>query len=124
MTFVIEDRLKGSQQTLIVPSTILWFDFQQKIAEVLNVFPSKLQLQYRFSNENKSSLPFDLNSHVSFGLMCDKLRPLVVPPTLKNGKKSTCKMKLVTVKLFNKEAEGESRQSGGKNSKVKVLWTL
>ena len=124
MTFEIEDRLKGSQQVLIVPSTILWFNFQQKITEVLNIFPSKLQLQYRFSNENKSSLPFDLNSHVLFGLMCNKLRPLVVPPTLKNGKKSTHKMKLITVKLFNKEAEGESRQSSGKNSKVKVLWTL
>ena len=114
MTFKIEDRLKGSQQALIVPSTILWFDFQQKITEVLNVFPSKLQLQYCFSNENISSLPFDLNSHVLFGLMCDKLRPLVVLPTVKNGKKSTCKMKLVMVKLFNKEAEGESCQSGGR----------
>ena len=120
MTFEIEDKAKGSQKELIVPSTIVWLDFKQQVAETLNVFPSNLQLQYRLSNTGNKSLPFDLNSHVTFGSMCNKLRPFVVPPTLKSGKKSTRPMKLVTIKLFNKDTGGEVVHSGGKNSKVTV----
>ena len=92
-------------------------------AEVLNIFPSKLQLQYCFSNKNKTSLPFDLNSHMSFGSISHKVRPLVVPVTLKNGKKSTHNMKVVTIKLFNRDAEGEGHGSGVKNSKVSASLT-
>ena len=123
MTFEIEDRAKNHRLELIVSSTILWYDFQQEVAKKLNIFPLKMELQYRFSNENRSSLPFDLNSHLSFASMCDKLRPFVVPPTLNNGKKSTHKMKLVTIILSVRDGELES-QSGGKNSKVSELWTL
>ena len=101
-------------------STITWYDFQQKVAEVLNVFPSKLQLQYHFSNKNKTSLPFDLISHMSFGSISHKLRLLVMPATLKNGKKSAHKMKVVMVKLFNRDTEGEGHGSSVKNSKVNV----
>ena len=120
MTFEIEDRAKNRRFELIVSSTILWYDFQQEVAKKLNIFPLKMELQYRFSNENRSSLPFDLNSHLSFASMCDKLRPFVVPPTLNNGKKSTHKMKLVTIILSVRDGELES-QSGGKNSKVSEL---
>ena len=119
MTFEIEDKAKGSRCSLVVPSMILWYDFQQKVAEILGIFPTKLQLQYRFSNENKSSLPFDLNCHTSFGSMCNKLRPFVVPPTLNNGKKSSHKMKVVTVALFNRNAEEEDH-AVKKTSKVRA----
>ena len=124
MTFEVEDKAKGSWQEFVLPSSITWYDFQQKAAEALNIFPSKLQLQYRFSNKNKKSLPFDLNSHMSFGSMCNKLRPFVVPETLKNMKKSTRKMKLVTVTLFNRDAEGEDHCSSAKNPKVSALSTF
>ena len=120
MTFEIEDRAKNRCLELVVSSTILWYDFQQEVAKKLNIFPSKMELQYRFSNENHSSLPFDLNSHLSFASMCNKLRPFVVPPTLNNGKKSTRKMKLVTIILSVRDGELES-QSSGKNSKVSEL---
>ena len=74
------------------------------------------------SNENQSSLPFDLNSHLSFISMHDKLRPFVVPPILLNGKRSARKMKLVTIQLFVRDGVGElESQSGRKNSKVRVL---
>ena len=124
MTFEVEDKVKGSRQEFVLPSSITWYDFQQKAAKALNVFPSKLQLQYHFSNENKKLLPFDLNSHMSFGSMCNKLRPFVVPETLKNRKKSTCKMKLVMVMLFNRDAEGEDHHSSAKNPKVSALSTF
>ena len=91
---------------------------------MLNIYPSKLQLQYCFSNENKKSLPFDLNSHMSFRSMCNKLRPFIVQETLKNGKKSTHKMMLVMVLLFNRDTEGEDSHSGVKNSKASALLTF
>ena len=125
MKFKLEDRFKGIQSELTVSSMITWYDFQQKVTQKLNIFLSTLHLQYRFSNENKSSLPFDLNSHASFGSMHDKLEPLVVQPLLKNGKRSTCKMKIVTVKLFNKGVEGETEVcSSGKHLKVSLLCML
>ena len=120
MTFEIEDRAKNRHLELIVSSTILWYDFQQEVAKKLNIFLLKMELQYHFSNKNRSSLPFDLNSHLSFASMRNKLRPFVVPPTLNNGKKSTRKMKLVTIILSVRDGELES-QSGGKNSKVSEL---
>ena len=123
MTFEIEDRAKNHRLELIVSSTILWYDFQQEVTKKLNIFPSKMELQYHFSNKNCSSLPFDLNSHLSFASMRNKLRPFVVPPTLNNGKKSTRKIKLVTIILSVRDGELES-QSGGKNSKVSELWML
>ena len=51
-------------------STILWFNFQEQVAKMLNVHPSNLQLQYCLSNVASKSIPFDLNSHVTspFGL--------------------------------------------------------
>ena len=116
MTFEVEDKAKGSWQEFVLPSSITWYDFQQKAAEALNIFPSKLQLQYCFSNNNKKLLPFDLNSHMLFGSMCNKLRLFVVLEILKNGRKSTHKMKLVTVTLFNKDTEGEDCCSSTKNS--------
>ena len=122
MTFEIEDRANGCQLELIMLSTVTWYDFQQEVAKKLNIFPSKLELQYCFSNENWSSLPFDLNSHLSFISMCDKLRPFVVPPILLNGKRPTCKMKLVMIQLFVKDGVRElESQSGRKNSKVRIL---
>ena len=43
----------------------------------------------------------------------------MVPPMLNNGKRSTCKIKLVMVQLFNRDAVGETENcSDGKNSKV------
>ena len=57
MTFEIEDRVMGSQKELIVSSTILWFNFQEQVAKMLNVHPSNLKLQYRLSNAASKSLP-------------------------------------------------------------------
>ena len=119
MTIEVEDKAKGSQSELVVSSTITRYDFQQKVTKRLSIFPLKLTLQYHFINENRSSLPFNLNSHISFESMCDKLRPFVVPPMLNNGKRPTHKMKLVTVQLFNRDAVGETKNcSDGKKSKV------
>jgi hypothetical protein len=121
MTFEINDIAKGIRTNLTLSSTTSWQDLRHKIAEVLNIFPDSLHLQYRFSNEQKGSLPFNLDSAESYKEMRDKLEPLVVPEILQSGQRSKRKRKLVTVQLFDKEA-GADGGSGGKNAKVKILW--
>ena len=81
-----------------------------------------MNLQYRFSNENKTALPFNLDSQESYVAMCDKLEPLVVPEILKNGKRSTRKRKLVTIQLFDKvkNADESGSRKSGKDSKVRT----
>ena len=48
----------GQTKELIMSSTILWFNFQERVAKMLNVHPSNLQLQYCLSNVASKSLPF------------------------------------------------------------------
>lgn len=86
----------------ILSSMLSWGDFQQKLAEALNIYPTSLRAQYRFSSENKDSLPCDLTSQQQFTTMLLRLRPLVVPAMLTNGQRSARKMKAVAVQIFNK----------------------
>jgi hypothetical protein len=61
-----------------------------------------LHAQYRFSTDNKESLPLDLTSQADLNTMLSLLQPLIVPARLANGRRSTHKMKLVVVQIFNK----------------------
>ena len=116
MTFEINDKAKGTRKNLILPSLSTWDDLQDKVSQVLNIHPGSLQLQYRFSNENKNSLPFDLCSLDDYVEMCNQLRPHIVPRILSNGKPSKSARKLVVVQLFNRGMEGVSREKGVKVS--------
>lgn len=116
MTFEINDQARGTRKNLTLPSLTSWDDLQDRVSQVLNIHPGSLELQYRFSNENKNLLPFDLSSHDDYLEMRDQLRRLVVPRILKNGKPSKSARKLVVVQMFNRGMEGVV--SGGKGAKV------
>jgi hypothetical protein len=115
-TMEVNNRQKGSRSVEIVSSTTLWCSMHEKLAELFNIYPSLLRAQYRFSSDPKGSLPLDLTTQQHFDTMIALLRPLVVPPRLQSGKRSTRKMKPVTVQVFNKDDEPlsqvESRGSG------------
>ena len=116
MTFEINDQARGTRKNLTLPSLTSWDDLQDRVSQVLNIHPASLELQYRFSNENKNLLPFDLSSHDDYVEMCNQLCQLVVPRILKNGKPSKSARKLVVVQMFNRGMEGVV--SGGKGAKV------
>jgi hypothetical protein len=118
MTFEVNDKARGARKNLTLSSLTPWADLQNRVAQIFDVYPGSLQLQYRFSNEKQNLLPFDLNSHDAYVEMRDQLRPFVVPKILANGKPSKSIRKLVTVQLFNKGAEGDG-VSGGKGAKVR-----
>jgi hypothetical protein len=63
-------------------STILWADLQEKLCEILNIYPASLHAQYQLSTDAKASLPFDLTSCQEFQQLIKMIQPLVVPPRL------------------------------------------
>ena len=96
-TMEVTNKLKGIRVIEIIPSAILWYQLEQKIAEMLNIYPTSLHAQYRFSTDNKESLPCDLTSAHHLGTMITLLCALVVPAILATGHCSTRQLKKVTV---------------------------
>ena len=46
-----------------------------------------MELQYRFSNENHSSLPFDLNSHLSFCINAQQAKAICCAANIEQREK-------------------------------------
>jgi hypothetical protein len=122
-TIEVNNTEKGSRIVDIVASTTSWFAFQERIAKHLNVYPSSLHIQYRFSTDSKA-LPCDLTSQDNLDTMITLLRPLVVPPLLANGRRSTRQMKAVTVQIFNKDGGPLAASGDGKVHFVSIRVTL
>ena len=78
-----------------------WYLFQGMVAQTLDIFPMS-PLQYLFSTEAKTALPCDLACQQHYDAMIARLRPLVVPPILANGHRSTRTMKPVAVQVYKK----------------------
>jgi hypothetical protein len=93
---------KGNHQMKILSSMVLWPKLQTQLAELFNVYPTSLHTQYCLSTDPKECLPCDLMCQDQLNMMVKLLKPLIVPPRLKGGKRSTRKMKPVSVQLFNK----------------------
>jgi hypothetical protein len=117
MTFEINDKARGARKNVTLPSYTSWDSLKDKVAQVLNLHPGSLRLQYRFSNEKGNVLPFDLVSLEDYHDMCDQLKVLVGPKILASGKPSKTPRKLVMVQVFDKSMEG-ILASGEKGIKV------
>jgi hypothetical protein len=114
-----ETRILGS-----IRSTAIWYDVKMKIAKDLNVFADTLHLQYRLSTDRADSLPCDLTSIVQFTDLVTRLRPLIVPPILANGRRSTRKLKPVTIQLFSKGDGPVSAKTDGKVHSILFTYTV
>lgn len=114
MSFEINDKSRGVRKNLILSSSKSWDNLQDRVAQILNVHPGSLQLQYRSSNEKNNLLPFNLRSQDDYEEMCDQLRPFVLPKILANGKLSKSIRKPVTVQLFNRGIDETSGEKGVK----------
>ena len=123
MTFEIHDIARGSRKNISLPSFTSLDHLKDRVTRILNLHPESLHFQYRFSNEKSRSLLFDLVSLDDYNEMQDKLRPLVVPKILANGKPSKSTRKLVTVQLFDKGME-RVPPGGEKGVKVNILLSL
>jgi hypothetical protein len=98
----------------VIESNISWLDLQERLAQALNVYPASLHLQYRLSTDHPKSLPFELTSAKHLENLIMVLRPLIVPPLLANGWRSTRKMKSVLVQVFSEGDDAGVPQGDGK----------
>jgi hypothetical protein len=97
----VENLRKGSCSIEAVSSDIPWVSLQERLAKALDIYPSSLQVQYRLSTQPKA-LPLDLQCKNDMEMMFMLVQPLVVPPLLASGCRSTRTMKHVTIQIFNK----------------------
>jgi hypothetical protein len=44
----------------VIFSTVLWYPLREKTANILNIYPVSLHLQYCFNTNNKQYYPFEL----------------------------------------------------------------
>ena len=93
---------KGSRSIEMIQSNVPWVSLRERLAQFLDIYPSSLQAQYRLSTQPKA-LPPDLQNENDLRMMLTLVRPLIVPPLLANGQRSTRKMKPVTIQIFNRD---------------------
>lgn len=80
--------------------------------------PDNLHLQYKFSNEPKGALPFNLNSLDLYDNLLEKFKPFAIA-----NRKWKGNWKEVKVEIVNKDMAGEGKSSA-KTSKVRVFRTI
>jgi hypothetical protein len=78
------------------------------VAEILGRFPGLVMLQYRLSNDNAKIGYISIQTNEEFLLFKDRLRKLIVPPRLANGKASTRTPKAVLV--YFEDASSEMKE--------------
>ncbi len=98
----IANQRKGSRSIQEIQSNITWTSLQEDLARLLDVYPTSLQVQYRLSTQPKA-LPLDLQTENDLKMMVTILQPLIIPPLLQSGRRSTRQMKPVTVHIFNRD---------------------
>ena len=98
----IVNKWKGSCKIEVIQSNISWISLQEHLAKLLDVYPSSLQVQYRLSTQPKAH-PVDLQHEKDLENMLTWIQPLIVPACLTNGRRSTRKLKPLTVRIFNKD---------------------
>jgi hypothetical protein len=93
---------KGSRSIEMIQSDITWVSLRERLARLLDIYPLSLQAQYRLSTQPKA-LPLNLQNENDLKMMLTLVQPLIVPPLLANGQRSTRKMKPVTIQIFNRD---------------------
>jgi hypothetical protein len=87
----------------VISSTILFHDLRMKVANIINIFPDRLHLQYRLSTDAKATLPCDLQTHSDMSAMVAYMRSRVVPKLTASGRPSARPIKQVNLQLFNQD---------------------
>ena len=80
------DKANGSQYDLDLLSPTPWPEVLRWVAQKFNVYDQSLQLQYIFSNEKPTALPFELNLEQAYNNMCAKYKQLMDPGLTSSGK--------------------------------------
>src|SRR5712671_2972666 len=89
----IISKLKDAHKTILVSSTKEWTKLQQKIAAVLDVFPTSLRVQCVLPGDKSTDPKISLTSQEDLNDLHLELRAKIVPPWNVNRKHSKRKHK-------------------------------
>ena len=87
----------GSNSPFEISSATSFDDLRNLVSEKLGRFPGLLRLCYRLDSDKVKSGATSIQTEMEFKIFKDRMRNLIVPPVLSNGKKSTRPMKKVVV---------------------------
>jgi len=104
--------LKDARKMILVSSTTEWTELQQKIAAVLDVFPTSLQAQCILPGDKSTDLKISLMSQEDLNDLHLELRAKIVPPQNANGKHSKHKHKEITISVTDKNEDKLSVNAG------------
>ena len=106
---------------ITIPSVTTLDNLRIAVAEKLGRFPGLVMLQYRLSTDNAKIGIISIQTNDELQLFKERLRNLIVPPRLANGKVSTRTPKPVLVFFEDAGISSETKEtltaSAGSSSK-------
>jgi hypothetical protein len=90
------------------------------IGKKLNKQTEQVQLRYCLNTDKVKSRGVSIQFLEEFDLFISRMKPLIVPPRLANGKTSTCALKPVMV-YFEDVNEGAKESTGSAEKKKRAV---
>ena len=90
-------RPDGANAPFVISSTIMLDEIRSSVAEKLNRFHGRISLQYRLDSDKVKAGATSIRTDDELVLFKTRMRSLIVPPLLANGKPSNCTPKSVQV---------------------------
>ncbi|KAF8838295.1 hypothetical protein BDN67DRAFT_1013216 [Paxillus ammoniavirescens] len=106
----------GTNSPFQVTSEITLNELRTAVARKLGRFPDHVQLRYRLDNDKAKDGMISIQNDDELTMFKDRMRDLIVPPRLSNGKPSTRPLKKVLVHF--EDASAEDQATGSSNSKA------
>ena len=114
-------RLDGTNAPVTVPSEIMLDNLRMAVAEKLGRFPGLVALQYRLGSDNAKAGAISIQTDDELQLFKERMRKLIVPPRLANGKPSTRAPKPVLVYFEDSSSESKETTNSGNSRKVCII---
>jgi hypothetical protein len=115
-------RLDGTNAPITVPCEVALDELRTVVAEKLGRFPGLVALQYRLGSDSAKAGAISIQTDNELQMFKDRMRKLIVPSLLSNGKPSTRALKPVLVYFEDSNNEQTETIKNTTNSKkVSVL---
>ena len=118
-------RSDGTNSPLTVSCDTTLDQLRIDVGEKLGRFPGLVALQYRLGSDNPKVGAISIQTNNELQLFIDRLRKLIVPPRLANGKASTRTQKPVLVYFEDSSSSNTQKETVASNvGPRKVKYTL
>jgi len=110
-------RLDGTNAPITVPCEVALDELRTVVAEKLGRFPGLVALQYRLGSDSAKAGAISIQTDNELQMFKDRMRKLIVPSLLSNGKPSTRALKPVLVYFEDSNNEQTETIKNTTNSK-------